>query len=88
MTRRTYVVVTTPDGERLHRIPAQAAEAALELLLEHGWEDNYFVTLTFEVRGYDYDGDTSWLERELGLIDTDEPQAGGDSSPQRRSKGA
>jgi len=61
-----FTVVTTPDGERLFRQPARAAEEALELLLEHGSEDGYFVTLTIEVRGREVTEDTEWLEKALG----------------------
>ena len=61
-----FSVVTTPDAEYAYRQPAKAIEKAGELFVKNGWMDDYFVTLTVEVRGREVDEDDMWLERRLG----------------------
>jgi len=65
MPGHVFVVVMTPDGEVLSRCLAEALDKAGKLLLDNGWADGYFVTLTIEVREREIDEDTTWLERRL-----------------------
>jgi hypothetical protein len=75
MGGHVVTVVTTPDGERIYRVPDQAFKKAIDLHLENSWQPGYFVTLTTEIRerevGLSAQEDPHWLERQAGRIPAD-----------------